>query len=460
METETFGSRIARAFEADIPEESVNRVKSTVAAELRALDPRVRVKPTEYFNHSYVPDLVASWPERPDAAERYIYLKFNSELDYLFEDLTLVKEKKPIIFGLSPTPRLATPSLQRLTHASLESNTLLTDADGIEALIDARSSKVLELVTSALAQGGRGLLDQPAARQTSGFIRSGFEGARRVERLTTSRAASTIDTYLDQARSGTLMSLLQAVWVGSGGRLEDFPGRKDIGASIDDDALDFLLQLDPVDDEEFWRRVGEKVPLEQLVRLDLPHGSENLDKLMTANASHYTARYCKVKTESRNLFDADRPPIFWFVDRRVLGMKGFNFAAYVTEHVDEFRRVSPDRRSGIPLSELLPRTEGMNLTELELSVGARTIRYASSDKSDVVRDPALHQLQESLGKPFVRSTAVTVGDHQVYCDFTSRTARGSVSTSLELRQLLSIAIRLFENLTQLEAEAMSKLLRA
>src|SRR5262245_6201042 len=99
-----FAQMIADAFSIDESRDSIRSIKQAIAQEIVALDPQVKVKTTEYFNHSYVPDLVAVWPSDSVTKERYIYLKFNSELAYLFDDLTLVQDHHPIIFGLAQTP--------------------------------------------------------------------------------------------------------------------------------------------------------------------------------------------------------------------------------------------------------------------------------------------------------------------------------------------------------------------
>jgi len=77
----------ARAYDAEIlaaldienPRNSVATVKSVVISQFEALDTRVKIKSTDYFNHTFAPDLVLSWPwDR--MPERYVYLRFNDDL--------------------------------------------------------------------------------------------------------------------------------------------------------------------------------------------------------------------------------------------------------------------------------------------------------------------------------------------------------------------------------------------
>ncbi len=461
MKAMGFASRIGAALDLDRPDESVDRVKAAVIAELQALDPQLHIKSTDYFNHSYVPDLVASWPQHSGAGERYIYLKFNGQLDYLFEDIELVKDNQPIIFGLESTPKADDTERQRLTDTSHETNTLLTDADGVEALISQRSNRFFELVASALAQGGRGLLDEPAAIETARSLNTGFEGARRTELGSTRRAADILDTYLDRPFASPMIGLLQAIWLGSGGSIENFPGRQDLVSGIADNALQFLLELDPIDDSDFWARLARRVPFDQLVRLDLPAGSVNLDRLMRVAAKSYGARYCRVRSEQRTLFDADRPPAFWFVDRRLLGVKGFGFAAYVSDHIANLKPVAAQRGRAIPLPVLLGKVaEGASLTELELSVGKRAIRYSSRDQSDITQDDTLDQLARSLNRaPAVLSAAITMHNNErLHCDFITKTARGQIHVLFPVPELIWTVVPLFDDMAPDELTELRNLL--
>jgi hypothetical protein len=70
---------------------------------------------------------------------------------------------------------------------------------------------------------------------------------------------------------------LQAVWIGSGGRADLFPDNQiELSAGVDDDALEFLLDLEPIRDYDFWRRIGRTASVAQIGKLSPQHPNENL----------------------------------------------------------------------------------------------------------------------------------------------------------------------------------------
>jgi hypothetical protein len=455
-----YGARIAQALAIERPQDSVESIKSTVIAELQALDPRMRLKTTEYFNHSYVPDLVASWPSDPASSERYIYLRLNSEAERLLEDIELVQENHPIIFGLDETRRASDNGPERLEQTSRDTNTLITDAWGVERFIPDPSSRFLRLVATAVAQGGRGILDRPAAANASNSLAQGFEGALHTRELPTKRAVGTIATLLNERHAGRITRLLQAVWIGAGGRLEDFPWQRSLVGDVADDALQFLLEYDDIVDQSFWRRLGRLVTVAQLARLDLPSGSGNLDRLVQSNLDLLWARSCRVRSEDDRLSPEIRSELFWFIDSHLLGLKGAGFAAYLAEHADELSRVRADVGDGISIGELLTRSVDVAVNEAELSTGDRVITYASETEADVVHDQQLARIAETLGSEvLVKRVGVTLNRaRHLSCDFTTATATGRTSSQLTLPELLTSAVPLLRRLPADEREELLAML--
>jgi hypothetical protein len=453
------------------PTDTVESVKSVVSAELSALDSGMCIRWTDYFNHSFVPDLVATWP-KSDRPDRYIYLKFNHELGHLFDDLSLVVDKQPIVFGLTATPRGNGDGTVRIARKSQDTDTLVTDAAGIETVLDARSNDFLRLVAGAVAHGGRGLLDRPAAQDVTRSVAHGFDGARLTEPVPTRRAVDALDTVLNPATAGRMVRLLQAVWVGSGGHIDTFPGRPEAGDGISDEALEFLLCLEEIPDANFWDRIGREVPIAQLTRVNLPAGSTNLDHLMRVNADRYAARSCRVHVEAPDPAETTdlagvpgrthRTGTSWSVERRLLALRGDLFTAYIAEHVDDLRR-SPyaPKRDGIPLGELMRRAQHLVLSELDLASAGRTVRYSTAERSGVLRDATLGVLLHGLGEDAaVRRTAVVLDKGRVSCDFQTRTVTSRTNSTVGLPDLLLVAIHLFADTTDHETDHVRRLIQA
>jgi hypothetical protein len=47
----------------------------------KAVNAGVTIETTDYFNHSFAPDLVLKWERAPKRDERYVFLRFNDEPD-------------------------------------------------------------------------------------------------------------------------------------------------------------------------------------------------------------------------------------------------------------------------------------------------------------------------------------------------------------------------------------------
>lgn len=451
-----FTQRIEAAFAVEDSRNCIESIKQTVVAELLALDPRVHLKTTEYFNHSYIPDLVATWPDDPSARERYVYLKYNTELGYLFDDLSLVRDHGPILFGMGQTPRNDAVSASRLDEASRETGTLVTDAPGVEALIGSSATKFFRLVGSAVTQGGRGLLDEAVATGALSALNRGFDGARRIDGQLTRGAADVAETIFDETHADRIIRLLQAVWIGSGGSLGDFPGKQSLTAGIADDALQFLLEFESVHDKDFWLRVGQHVSIAQLCRLRLPGGSPNLDHLMWTNASRYLAKACRVRSEEPMLSDSVESGWRWFVERELVGLIGHSCSAYLSDRIEDIDRVPPTRSQGLSHADLSRRARGLVLSELELWSAGRVLKYLSEDGANVLDDPALVLLEQSLGREtLIRKAGVALRDgRSLSCDLVTATAAGKTSSRIGLPSLLLSSLKLFAAVEPDEYEAL------
>lgn len=459
MADRKFPVRIKAALDIEEPWNSARAVKEVVASEFHALDPRVEIKFTEYFNHTFAPDLVLTWPTVDGAHERYVYLKYNTEVQFLLEDLRMVEDKRPILLGLESQAWRYAASVRELAVASKESDTLVTDPAGVETLVEQGSNKFFRLVGSAIAQGGRGLVDGRTAERTTASLHSGLEGARNVDTRPTAIATTLIQELLRDEFAGRITRLLQAVWVGSGGRLEDFPGDRALSEDIPDDALQFLLEMEVIDDELFWDRLGSRVNITQLGRVKLPDGSPNLERLMASNVQRLWARACRVRREQPVLSEVIRDNPYWIVDRH-LALKWPRFAAYVAETVERLVDVPEARHDGVRFSELVQRANDMVISDLEWSNDGRVLRYSSEDHDDVAHDSAVGEFERGLGaNALIRRAGVTLpSGKQLSVDFMSRTVGGKGGTKLAMSELLAPSLHLLCDLSDEEREELTQLL--
>lgn len=58
-----FSAALRHALDFDTPDRRIDSLKTSVSNFLRSGDPSARVRKTEYFNHTFAPDLVLTWPD-------------------------------------------------------------------------------------------------------------------------------------------------------------------------------------------------------------------------------------------------------------------------------------------------------------------------------------------------------------------------------------------------------------
>ena len=151
-------TRIEHALALRSREETIIGVKQAVIDELERVDSRVSVRSTDYFRHTYAPDLILKWGDQVDRAERWVYLRSKTSAGDLDRDLLTVGREQPIIFGLGGPP--GRERVEEVRNRSLATGTLITDPKGLAELeASGDDSQIRELVSRTILRGGRGVYD-------------------------------------------------------------------------------------------------------------------------------------------------------------------------------------------------------------------------------------------------------------------------------------------------------------
>ncbi|WP_160161970.1 hypothetical protein [Streptomyces sp. F-3] len=461
MTSSFFATALLEAFETPDPRDAVSRIKDVVARELEEADSRATIKKTDFFNHTFAPDLVLQWPGEN---ERFVFLKSDTRPEIFREDVEAVRSHNPIVFaldriaeGYSPIPR----SEQSTTEP--EDNTLVADSQGMEVLITRRrSAPVVGLATSAVLQGGRGLLTEAEAESMTSSIVAGFSGAQVLDAEATSQAVSKIVGHFDARRTSRLLRFLSAVWVGSGGSLGNFPGQHNVTGDLDSTALSFLLDLPPIEDYEFWRRIGRSLTLDSITQLEFKGSSENLCYLIEANLDALHARACRVVDRQPELGEEVSRSFRWALYKQMLALVGPHKVAYFTSKVDDLK-AEPSRGEGISLRQLRDRVDasGVPISELELATPTRTVSYATVNHEDITHDQELMELSRTFSSgALVKSAVATLlGSRQLICDFPTQTGKGRTTSKFPLGLLTRIAFTLLSDPSRTEQEEVLRVTR-
>jgi hypothetical protein len=80
------------------PLDTIAKIKHLAIRRLEALDSNVLIQVTDYFNHTFAPDLVLRWP-RSQENERYVYLRGTNHIEYLVDDVERIGNQQPIVLA-------------------------------------------------------------------------------------------------------------------------------------------------------------------------------------------------------------------------------------------------------------------------------------------------------------------------------------------------------------------------
>lgn len=421
------------------PSERIGAIKAAVVDNLRAADNRMKIETTDHFNHSFVPDLVLSWPGQSE--NRRVFLRASYRIWDLLRDADLLAVDQPIIMPLVPMREQEDDGVSALHERTKESRILVTNPYGLEAFAEGRdAAPVVALLTHAILQGGRGVITTRRAREISGQVAAGFSGARNAAYEATSAALAVNETNLDPHRASQMNRLLHALWIGSGAPPSEFPGATGATAALDEEALRFVLEMPDLEDGAFWRRLGLSLTTERLCQLaDFP-ANANLQRLLQYSAYRLTAKACRVVATPQRPTEG---VLRWSITSSTLTLQSpryrIHFAPRSVMELPETTSV----RETVSVSELKRRAgnAGVDVAEVRLSNGDATLTYASTERPDVARDDFLSAVAALLSNGFVASVTARIGNgsRSVRCSFDTRTGAGNGNARYLLAELATVA---------------------
>ncbi|MGP3955610.1 hypothetical protein ACTWPT_06395 [Nonomuraea sp. 3N208] len=444
---------------ADEPLQNVASIKNAVIERIKETDANVTVESTEYFNHTFAPDLVLRWPL--DGSTRRVYLRTSSNTNYLREDIALVAGVGPIFMPLLPLG--SESGHEDLERESTQSNTLVADPSTITAFGEESPQRAVQnLVARAVLQGGRGHVTQQRARAIGHAIGQGFVAAQNANVNMTRRAIDVTESLMDLQHADQLTRLLHAIWLGSGAPASAFPSSTGITANLDASALQFLLEIAITDDGDFWRRIGSSLTLERLCEVEVPATSNGLQQLIAVNLDRLRAKSCQVVSHPKG--ERGYPAPRWLVKSGFLTMATERYSAHFSpgpaSSIPAERKSKEDH---INLQELISRADAasVKVTEVTLEVtGGRQLDYKAPNDSDIVSDDVLQELGGMLGPDAIVRAAVSPlggGARQLRCDFSRNSGSGRTGAKFNLLELLSVAIPLLRTLVSSERDFINRI---
>lgn len=450
MTTAAYSAALDAAYRWESPPDVIYAVKQAIINQLRELDPRVQARTTDFFSHSFAPDMILTWG-RDGNVERPLFVRQDVEDAQLSDDLLIMQRERPIIFGLEPA-FLRRERLQEAGATARETSTLITDASGIGQISERKSgSRVVSIAAPALLQGGRGVLDRQVADEVSTGLTRGFVAAGSLAVTETRDTVQLIEHTFQPAAADRMVEFLRAVWIGAGGSVSNFPGQtSSLHHGLTDEALQFLLDFEQNDSLEFWRRIGAGVTLDRLVSLEL-EPSRNFDSLLVANLDKITAKACGVSVGEQEEIAAEAPNEAIDGWHRLGDALAFRVEDVLIRLADTRDAVVSTNtpNDGLALPELLERAAsvGLPFQSIELFTAARKIEYGVSDNAtgqNVVNDAQLQEMAAGLGSTgLVRRGVASVPDAAaLVVDFAEGVASGRTAAKYTVAALLQFAVPL------------------
>lgn len=436
------------------PRANITAIKGAVKEQFESTDSRVHVDLTDHFNHTFVPDLVLSWPGTADT--RRVFLRTAFREDDLTRDINVLGSDRPILMSLDRMPDRDETG-EELRSRAKATNSLVADPYSLEALDEASASKpVVTLLSHAVLQGGRGVMSSSSARASGHSVDAGFDAARAGEPTATSAAVEDAADLLDSYRASQINRLLHAVWLGSGQPASTFPGAAGITAVLDAESLRFILELPDIDDVDFWNRLGAGLTMNRICELQDFPSSENFQRLLASNARRLTAKACRVLASA----GAPSESPAWSIagGNLVLAMQNdrLHFAPRAIAELPAPPNDPP--RVTVQQLQTRARTADLRLGEVRLSDGDHVISYGAEADADVAQAEALAALQRLIPNAALTSATAFAGTKEVRCSFHTRTATGNSSARFLLAELAAITVPLLVAPGPPVAEAVSLLI--
>ncbi len=398
----TFVSELSAALDTPSRRGTASRVHDLVANALRRLEPRAEIKHTDYFTHSFVPDLVVRWGPANDRQERHVYLRYSVTRPSFGSDLDDLGSDSPLFLGMTDTNGLAHPEWEAKSDA-LE-RTLVTQSAAIDEFESAlRRDARTRTATGPIVRAGHGLIDEARAEGLSESYVAAV-GSTAVAGTETEAAREAVATALSALREVlhemeqlTVERTLQSEWIRHGGDPYDFPSVSPWNAELLDietlrNVLNSLLDSGEPVAPETWQRNGGFIRAEDLGRIlgrQLRGGSFNA--MAHALLANWTAKWVWAqRTESPSLF----PGYDWIVDGGILGIETSDLRTFFADDGRHFKDKEPGN-----LLPLLRDTREMLSHKGVQQVGLRSPREGIRYEPLATSGPVFDRLQSILSDP-------------------------------------------------------------
>lgn len=425
------------------PEGIVNGVKNVVSEEIKKLNPEVSISYTDYFNHTYIPDLVMEWSTSGGQEVRPVYLRSSLRPARAAEDIRGLAPRAPVVLSLAPSvdpqpyervrreaqsaPRVMVTDIGTVANLANYETPVAADFVDMDQL---RSAPLMRLAKANLLRGGRGVIAQHELTRLTTAIDLDPAEQLTDERLAEFRAvvneffSEDASVRLRRAANVLLFGLVpgQGVEPISEGRLSDSELRV---------VIPYLLARDGVTRSlGFWGYIGSMMELEDLEELWSTLPGVDITPLVLANLGRWRAKRAQLGINSDHDPDARPEQPYWQLRNKMLSADVGPWRIYIAS---DGRRLK-----GRPVGEtpswidLQDPARGFTLGSVDLKGRSRRVRVRAEASTNVYED--VDTIHSSIDDDFkVASLTVLAGSEaQIDVDFEGMTATGHWPQTIEL----------------------------
>jgi hypothetical protein len=366
----TLASTVA-GYLANAAEPGIDGAKTAVIAALEATNSGAEFHATDYFNHSFIPDIVATWSGAIDEAEqRFIFLRPNHLPAFVQADVQRLADLKPSFVILTEED----PDLDEIEGAddlrlddTAIANTYALDVLGAP---DGRLRRE-HLASTLFLRQARGIIGRVGA-STLDAAAGGFNGAIEGDADTVSASLQVFSRFLQDDAAASINRAMYYMWQGA--TAKQYPGVAPIDGWLEPsevvEILRHLLQRSEIISPQYWERLAEHVTLDELQGLETLESSESLQELMRFASSRLLARAVHVDAESSQPSFAFDQAFEWSVRDRFLQLSNQKTIFRFADDLRRFGGIPGDipcptmdslrlRLQSLQLEEIAIRTDGL-----------------------------------------------------------------------------------------------------
>lgn len=440
---------------ASNPDEIITGVKQAVAQEVNSLSPDAKIVITDYFNHSYMPDLVLEWNDAGKRDERPIFLRNDLRPGVTEAEVESLARREPVFLSLtafeeSPARRGSLRERAReANHVLVTDITSLADiatpfADEPSGRLGHDETPLLRLVQANVLKGGRGLLTTQDAERLTKSAAPADTGAVLTDQFiaTFEQTADEMfapDAALRLRRSAELLKFGLAD--GGMGAVSESTGQlSDVELRI---LVPYLLADETARaNPRLWSYIGSMMSLERLEELGDTLTGVDVTALVVPNLETWMAKRAQLAVNSSfedleaasgvrgaDIQESGEP--FWYISNRILTADTGPWRLFIA--TDARRLKGRSENPAVNWDDISSLFSGLAIDAVDLRGVTRRIYVGGEGGSDVSGDVA--RIRNTINDSFkVAEVHVRrIGDDQslgtLNVDFTEMMVTSNYRTS-------------------------------